>query len=1074
MKNRDLAVSETEHYKMYKAKKRFVFAGLLTSSVLAGSILAGQNVHADTVDTTNSNATQNVVTNNAKASALSSDAVQIGTQVATPTNTYSQTSQSTETMQASATSSAEAVANEAHANQDSASAANSATAAQQSANSVAQARLARLYGASFAAQPADNNQVVSQNFNFVDASNNQIVNTQQVSGVVDSQVPVHLQIPANWRLMNGETLPQETVLRQNPSDVNIKIQHVINTTTDTKEVERVINILNPITKHNDTQTQKVQFSRDKHTDMVTGEVTYGSWDHAGSYVFPAVDIQHIAGYTPSQENVKPVTVTPDSENSVVNVNYTVNEEGQVINLVDDNGNVIATTTVTGNAGTTQPVNLSIPKGWILSQGQSIPRNVVMTDNMSPINVTIQHSTTPINEQKDMIRTIIVTNPDGKETRVEQKLHFTRQNIRDNATNDITYGKWQGQDRTYPEFDVPAIKGYTASEQVIGKRTIDPEIDHSYTVSVIYNANSSDQTIDYIDDTTGQMLSVDKVTGKTGEKKSLNYTIPKGYKLSAGQNLPAEVTFTGDNLKPIAVHMEHIITDIPEESTVTRTITVNTPNAKPNVITQTANFKRTNHKDEVTGKITNGEWDKQSQQLDAYSAPEVDGYKTMPSTVPVVTVHPGDKNLTANVVYNPIDYHVTVKTIDKNTGNTLATKKLTGHIGQTIDINYDIPENYELMPYQNVPINVTFGDHDLDDVVIYLQHKTEPAKETKQIVRTINIHNPVSNKIDSTQHQTATFTRTNTKDMVTGKIVKNGEWSGEVTLPAFEGPKFDGYVQNKIDAWKVTANDSDQTVDLTYSKAPVDVQVTYKDKSGKTIGSQTISGTPDTTGTFAPKVPDGYQLVAGQDDKLKVDYGKTKDITLTVEPKASTSDSSKDSSKTDDGAKSDDSSKSKTDDSKQPTDTTKNDGNKSTTDATKTDSTESDKASDKQTAKNNNDSKDVKTDSTTKNQTNDAINNAVTPSANIVTPNSSSTVASPIDTTNTGSINNSAQESTPTTQKFNTVAGSSVNAQGTANSTTKKLPQTGNAKDASAAFGLGLIAMLGAAELANEGLKKKEN
>lgn len=1069
MKNRDLAVSETEHYKMYKAKKRFVFAGLLTSSVLAGSILAGQNVHADTVDTTNSNTTQNVVANNANASALSSDAVQIGTQVATPTNTYSQTSQLAESVQSSAAST-NPIISDTHATQDSASPANSATAAQQVANSSAQARLARLYGASFVAQLVDNNQVVSQNFNFVDASNNQIVNTQQVSGVVDSQVPVHLQIPANWRLMNGETLPQETVLRQNPSDVNIKIQHVINTTTNTKKVERVINILNPITKHNDTQTQKVQFSRDKHTDMVTGEVTYGSWDHAGSYVFPAVDIQHIAGYTPSQENVKPVTVTPDSENSVVNINYTVNEEGQVINLVDDNGNVIATTTVTGNAGTTQPVNLSIPKGWILSQGQSIPRNVVMADNMSPINVTIQHSTTPINEQKDMIRTIIVTNPDGKETRVEQKLHFTRQNIRDNATNDITYGKWQGQDRTYPEFDVPAIKGYTASEQVIGKRTIDPEIDHSYTVSVIYNANSSDQAIDYIDDTTGQMLSVDKVTGKTGEKKSLNYTIPKGYKLSAGQNLPADITFTGDNLKPIAVHMEHIITDIPEESTVTRTITVNTPNAKPNVITQTANFKRTNHKDEVTNKITDGEWDKQSQQLDAYSAPNVDGYKTMPSTVPAVTVHPGDKNLTANVVYNPIDYHVTVKTIDKNTGNTLATKRLTGHIGQTIDINYDIPENYELMPYQNVPINVTFSDHDLDDVVIYLQHKTEPAKETKQIVRTINIHNPVSNKIDSTQHQTATFTRTDTKDMVTGKIVKNGEWSGEVTLPAFEGPKFDGYVQNKIDAWKVTANDSDQTVDLTYSKAPVDVQVTYKDKSGKTISTQTISGTPDTTSDFTPKVPNGYQLVAGQDDKLKVDYGKAKDIALTVEPKASTPDSSKDSSKTD-GTKSDNT-KSKANNSKQSTDTIKNGTNTSTTDVTKNNSVEDNKTSDKKDAKNNIDnSAEAKTDSTTKSQTNGtSTNDIATPD----TSNNASTNASPIESSNNSLLNSTTQNGTLATQKLNTVPGSSVNAQGTANSTAKKLPQTGNAKDASAAFGLGLIAMLGAAGLANNALKKKEN
>lgn len=744
--------------------------------------------------------------------------------------------------------------------------------------------------------PADSGNVVTTPdtaqhiFRFLDETEDgKVVSTQTVSGIVDQQMPVHVDIPKGFRLAEGQTIPQEVVLRAKVITTDVKLVHNVTTTMDYKTVKRTIETLNPITGKTSTQVQKHDFSRPKTTDMVTGKASYGSWSTAGEFTFDAVTIPGIPGYTPSMKKVGSLIVTPDSTDSTVTIKYDANHDGQVINLVDPSGSVIASQTLHGNAGEIKNVVLQIPKGWQIMNNQSVPRTVTLKDNADPLNIYIQQTTKNVNEEKSFIRTIIVTDPSGHQNTIKQVVQFIRHNKFDNTTGKTIDGDWElaSDSDAWPAYTVPSIPGYDPSEAVVSAVTLDPNTATDRTVTVVYNAESMDQKIDYLDDTDGKLLNEETIGGKAGTIKGIKLNIPKGYELVKGQNIPQMVTFSGEKMAPIAVHLQHIIDKMPVTSTVKRVIMINPPKAKSQTITQTVSFRRVDQKDEVTGQVVTGKWDHDSLSFKAYMPTKIRGYEAQPSNIAQLTVHPGDKDTNVTVNYKAIDYHEVINLVDKTNGSILMKKTIVGHIGDTVNLNLDklIPQNYTLAPYQdNLPDSVTFDDHDLDPLTVYLIHQTKDEQQTKDITRTINFHDPKTHAVTNTKVQHAKFSRTVTRDLVTNKITQTGAWDHDsITLPGINVDTYDQYSpKSEVKDWIVKPTDTNRTVDVDYGSKVDKVVVNYVDSNGKTIKSETLTGAPNSQGVITPNVPAGYQLVKGQEKMLNFTYGQVSEVDLLVE------------------------------------------------------------------------------------------------------------------------------------------------------------------------------------------------
>ena len=144
------------------------------------------------------------------------------------------------------------------------------------------------------------------------------------------------------------------------------------------------------------------------------------------------------------------------------------------------------------------------------------------------------------------------------------------------------------------------------------------------------------------------------------------------------NAPADITFDNDDDtdQTFTVHLKHNHVTVdpknPKTSsdvipgtdkhfpkgvehddlnrTITRTIIVNYPDGHHQTITQTATFTRNATVDEVTRKVTYGEWNVVSQKLSQFDAPVINVYVPNVKFVPEITVNPDSKDTTVEIYY----------------------------------------------------------------------------------------------------------------------------------------------------------------------------------------------------------------------------------------------------------------------------------------------------------------------------------------------------------------------------------------------------------------------------------------
>ena len=348
-------------------------------------------------------------------------------------------------------------------------------------------------------EPQEGQEIIS----YQDA-NGQVIHTQTVTGEEDSDVSFKPEVPTNWQ-PTGE-LPHSVKITGGTTV--IVIEPVTTTIQEHKTVTRTIVEHLPSGDKQTVQTAVLTGTGTKN--LVTGEITDVKWDRGK---FAAFTPATVPGYTTNMSIVPGMDVTATSGDSIVEINYIPNEQTGMIIYRDENGSDISQAALQGKTGATVAVNLTVPAGWQLVPGQSIPATVTATpDGIPDVVVLIKHQTiivkpgeeaptgkVPGNPSttyekmesltKEVIRTITVKLPDGQRQVITQTVKFTRTATFDAVTGKATYSDWQVDgSNEWPAYTAPAINGYTASQTAISAEIVILS-DENQSIEIEYTKNN---------------------------------------------------------------------------------------------------------------------------------------------------------------------------------------------------------------------------------------------------------------------------------------------------------------------------------------------------------------------------------------------------------------------------------------------------------------------------------------------------------------------------------------------------------------------------------------------------------
>ena len=247
----------------------------------------------------------------------------------------------------------------------------------------------------------------------------------------------------------------------------------------------------------------------------------------------------------------------------------------------------------------------------------------------------------------------------------------------------------------------------------------------------YKANDGSQTISYQDN--GQEVGKQVIIGKTDQTVKVTPEVPDGYVVKS--EIPKEVTIRAkdDAIVIVVEHGKaHISPDKPVNKgdliegtkdkhypsglthddlnkTITRKVTIIDPTGKKTITMQTVTFTRDATVDEVTGKVTYGNWSENGQHtFDKVEVPTISGY-TANSDVPSILVTPSSTSgLDKVVTYVANEGSQTIIYVDEN-GKKVGQQVVTGKTGDKVKVTPEIPSGYE--SNDKLPKEVTIKEKD---------------------------------------------------------------------------------------------------------------------------------------------------------------------------------------------------------------------------------------------------------------------------------------------------------------------------------------------------------------------------
>ena len=732
---------------------------------------------------------------------------------------------------------------------------------------------------------------------YVDSDGKEVGQTA-LTGKTDQSVEVNPEAPTGWQIVSGQDIPKTVIATPTGvPTVVVKVEHSTITVTPgtpekdiptgsvpgdpsknyekleslTADPTRTIVVTDPSGKQT-TVTQTVDFTRTATFDEVTGEITYSDWTSSEPAEWSEYTAPEVAGYTAtSNVSVKPVTA--ETKNETVNISYTANNQTGKISYVDSDGKEIDQTTISGKTGETVKVTPEAPRGWQIVSGQDIPETVTMGANGGPtVVVKVAHSAitvTPETPEKDIptgpvpgdpsknyeklasltstpTRTIVVTDPSGKQTKVTQTVNFTRTATFDEVTGEITYSDWTSSEPAeWSEYTAPEVAGYTATSNVSVK-PVTAETKNE-TVNISYTANTQTGKITYVDGD-GKEVGQTTISGKTGETVKVTPEVPSGWRIVPGQDIPETITATATGVPTVVVKVERstitVTPETPEKdiptgsvpgdpsknyeklasltSTPTRTIVVTDPSGKQTRVTQTVNFTRTATFDEVTGGITYSDWKLQKSnavshvaQWDSYTPQVITHYVPSVAEVPAKVVNAHTANSQVEITYAPASESQVIRYVDQN-GKEISTQIVSGKYGLDTTFTPKLPNNWQTA--NTIPTSIKIGENGgLTTIVV--EAKTEKVQQAKTVTETIHYHTANGKQLFADKEMEVNFFRTGVKNLVTGEITWNSWNKDEASFNEVLSPAASGYTASpaKVKAQTVTPSSEDLVFNVIYTK-----------------------------------------------------------------------------------------------------------------------------------------------------------------------------------------------------------------------------------------------------------------
>lgn len=432
----------------------------------------------------------------------------------------------------------------------------------------------------------------------------------------------------------------------------------------------------------------------------------------------------------------------------------------------------------------------------------------------------------------------------------------------------------------------------------------------------YMPKAESAKITYVDDTTGNTLKTEEIAAdyntyvgmdtpggpdilraangygskiqfKTDPATQIKLYQDQGYQL-VSSNFTEGSTFKDvDNANVFTVHLAHAMTPVKPakpinsgqttsggrpingahesdlNKTVIRTIILKMPGQTDQRIVQTVKLTRSASVDEVTGKVTYGNWSTDSWP--DYHVPAKAHYTADKTMIASQMVDDTTVDQTVTVSYSLNRETAALTFIDDDTREVLATDMANGLYGSDILWNKDEADQISQFEKQGyVLVSNDFKRNPrpkfidgLNAYTIHFTHGHQNVSHDYTVTRTINYVDANGTHLKPSTVQSLTFTRTGVQDLVTKDIVWNmtpAQSFSSVNDLYILGYKTD---TTSVPAAEANWNDRNSTVDVHYQVVDSTVTVNFVDAMGHVVVSTPVTGQVGSMVDLAAQIPDGW-------------------------------------------------------------------------------------------------------------------------------------------------------------------------------------------------------------------------
>ncbi|WP_010623164.1 mucin-binding protein, partial [Paucilactobacillus suebicus] len=418
-------------------------------------------------------------------------------------------------------------------------------------------------------------------------------------------------------------------------------------------------------------------------------------------------------------------------------------------------------------------------------------------------------------------------------------------------------------------------------------------------TVTYVSVKADLTVTYVDnDNSKKVVQTIPLTGVINATGTYEVDVPDGYALAPGQSDTVDYQFTTDDSDDITVELVHATTDITPDDTTTGTpdydethkdVTIQVTGDAHATISngdQTIHYTRTATKDDVTGAYSNETDWTTNDNLETVGVDVTNGYTASYSDgssnaaelnshiATAVNAAAADESNDATALSYQVTTSADEATLkvtyeditdpDNSVEVTTSDTSLTGNVDGTGTYNVVVPDGYALANNQSSTVDYKFTADDSDNITVNLVHATTditPDNTTTGTQDYDETHKDVTIQVNGDNHvtisngdQTIHYTRTATKDDVTGAYSNETDWTTSDNLETVGVDVTNGYTASYSDgssdaaelnshiATAVNAAATDESNEAT----TLSYQVTTKEVFTTTVTNDPDGGTTTTT------------------------------------------------------------------------------------------------------------------------------------------------------------------------------------------------------------------------------------